>query len=150
MALWYENTELKKHHDSSDDGVDNEKQKSIEEMPPLFSDEDELAMCCDYQIPKVLHDAGILKYNDELRSCLSKAVLLQPGGAEEVNIRIATLIGSEVLLKYLHQTIQSRYNNPTIANMFKMRELDFVLWWVGRHPSNRACSRHHLCKSIMY
>ncbi|CBZ26013.1 conserved hypothetical protein [Leishmania mexicana MHOM/GT/2001/U1103] len=132
----------------------------------VFADGAKLSICCDYQIPKALRAAGLLVYDDHLAGIVDRHVLLLPGSAEEVSIRVATLIAAERLLQFLNtppkqQSSLARELGATAAEepgapaqlpgkrLCSVIHLDYALWYVGRYmlPSE---ARHHLCRTIMY
>lgn len=114
---------------------------------PLFLDDSDLAMCCDYQIPRALRAAGVLVYDEHLADCVDRGVLIAPNSTEEVCIRLGTILGSEMLLDFMN-------SNPAVVGAAEgitvnASQLDYALWYVGRYMSY-ATSRHHLCRAIMY
>ncbi|KAG5489307.1 hypothetical protein GH5_00175 [Leishmania sp. Ghana 2012 LV757] len=132
----------------------------------VFADRAKLSICCDYQIPKTLRAAGLLVYDDHLARMVDEHVLLLPGSAEEVSIRVAALIAAERLLEFLNTPLQQRSllprgdraagaESPEAPKRLPANRpcdaihLDFALWHVGRYmlPSE---ARHHLCRTIMY
>lgn len=127
----------------------------------VFFDENNLSLCCDYQIPKALRACHILKYDSDLSHRIDHHVLLAPGSSEEVAIRVGTLVAGEMLLEFLNEhrdELSKRFNinnqvlqqeeselvtkSPIIAS----NALDYALWFMGRTLS----SHHHLCRTIMY
>ncbi|GET93236.1 hypothetical protein, conserved [Leishmania tarentolae] len=132
----------------------------------VFVDCAKLSICCDYQIPKALRAAGLLMYDDHLARIVDQHVLLLPGSAEEVSIRVAALIAAERLLQFLNTPLQQqlflvRERGATVEEvagapaqlpgkrLLSVIHLDYALWYVGRYmlPSE---ARHHLCRTIMY
>lgn len=113
----------------------------------LFTDIDELSICCDYQIPKALRDAGALVYSDHLAGLIDSGVVLAPSAPEEVSLRFATLVATEGLLAYLTARLAPEVGGRPIP----VAALDYALWYAGRHPlPAQASTRHHLCRTVMY
>ncbi|CCW60034.1 unnamed protein product [Phytomonas sp. EM1] len=134
-----------------------------DESPPLFKDLAQLSVCCDYQIPRALRDAGLLVYADRLSDLVDRGVLLQAGGRDEGAIRLGALLATELLIDYLNErffdTLKTKENDNACTssglaqvgtNSVGIQALDYALWYVGRYPSAGSESRHHLCRTIMY
>ncbi|KAG5490039.1 hypothetical protein JKF63_00158 [Porcisia hertigi] len=132
----------------------------------VFSDHTKLSICCDYQIPKTLRAAGLLLYDDHLARVVDRHVLLSPGSAEEVSIRVATLVAADRLLEFINAASQrpslfqrgagatasgvpgAPVQLPVIRSC-NVNHLDYALWYVGRSMFPGE-ARHHLCRTIMY
>ena len=64
----------------------------------------------DYQVPKVLRAAGILRYSPELAAKVDGAVLLPEGGPEETAIRAASIVAARRVSEALG-TIDARVDD---------------------------------------
>lgn len=117
----------------------------------VFADLEAMSVCCDYQIPKALRDAGVLQYDAHLTDLVDRGVLLQPGGAEETSIRLGTLVAVEMLLEYVTDILRQEndIDRGILGDKAPIVALDYALWYVGRYPEG-VSSRHHLCRTIMY
>lgn len=119
--------------------------------PSVFLDAEELSVCCDYQIPKALRDAGLLVYDAHLASLVDGGYVLGVGSPEEVSLRVGTLVAVECLLAYLQRRLEPELQGGKVP----VPLLDYALWYVGRYSTADSgapapSSRHHLCLTIMY
>lgn len=133
--------------------------KTTEEVM-LFTDQQSLSICCDYQIPKTLRAAGLLTYDAHLSHLVDDGVLIAPGSTEEYMVRIATLIAAEALLVFFNSHLGQAAllgcccGNKSLRDCqgdiaIAVTQLDYALWYVGRYIVATE-ARHHLCRTIMY
>ena len=110
--------------------------------PVAFYDIGELTCFADYRIPQLLEARGVLVYAPALKAKVEGGVELAPGGAEEVEIRAATVVAVERVrgvLKALHGAEVTAV------------ELDWLLWNEGEVESaNGKLPKHHRTRSVFY
>lgn len=120
----------------------------------LFHDEDQLSICCDYQIPKALRACDVMRFDVYLADKISKSILLPTNSLDEVAIRVGTLIAGEMLLHSIQKHfcalchtlgIPLDSNEATVS--VTAQHLDYALWFGGRSIS---WMNHHLCRTLMY
>lgn len=121
---------------------------------PFFHDEEHLSICCDYQVPKALRAAGVMRFDPHLTDLVATSNILHAGGEAEVAIRVGSLIGGEMLLHCFQEHFSALCYafNITLGNEGEKRtvtaqSLDYALWFAGRSLS---FMNHHLCRTIMY
>lgn len=121
---------------------------------PVFYDEEELSICCDYQVPKALRAAGIMQFDSYLTDLVAQNIILRSGEEEEAAIRVGSLVAAEILLHCFEQYFPelSQAFDISICNDHERRTvtaqtLDYALWLAGRSLSSMS---HHLCRTIMY
>ncbi len=99
-----------------------------------FDDGDRLTAFADNLVPHVLRMAGALVYDDDLAGRIDRQDLLEPGGAEEVEIRTCGLHAVELLAQRTGLTASS---------------IDQQLWQRGQDPAVKAVPRHR-CRCSWY
>jgi hypothetical protein len=104
-----------------------------------FDDLDSLAVCPDYQLPKALRACGVLTYSPALAALVDGDCLLAPQSAEEVELRLASMVAARMLQRRLSEIHQ--------VDVVDMELVDFILWRAG---SMCAASRHHLTIGSKY
>jgi hypothetical protein len=104
-----------------------------------FTNLDQLTIFADYKLPQVLRHFGILVYTPSLARKVDEQVLLTPGGAEEVEIRAATIWASELLRRELVRLVQQ----PVAATV-----VDQLLWHLGQDAS--MMQPYHRVRTIYY
>ena len=102
--------------------------------PGHFEDIDLLTMFADNLVPHVLRLDGVLVYDDDLVARIDRGELLEPGAAEEVEIRAVVLHAVELLAELVPQS---------------PREIDEPLWRRGGAPEYKAVPRHR-CRTTVY
>ena len=102
--------------------------------PGHFEDIDSLTMFADNLVPHVLRLDGVLVYDDDLVARIDRGELLEPGAAEEVEIRAVALHAVELLAELVPQS---------------PREIDELLWRRGGAPEYKAVPRHR-CRTTAY
>lgn len=109
--------------------------------PGAFRDLDQLTLFADNLVPHVLRLEGLLRYTPALAARIDSEQRLEPGSAEEIEIRACALHGVERLKELLHQ--QGR---PDITAM----ALDFHLWTRGQSPAIKGAAPRHRCRCTFY
>ncbi|MHC1741851.1 MAG: queuosine salvage family protein [Syntrophobacteraceae bacterium] len=104
-----------------------------------FDDIDQLTAFADYKLPQVLRTLGILSYREDLEECVDGLVYLDPGGAEEVEIRAMTIHAVEIIRSRLEAS-GSRTSSARI---------DHWLWQLGQIEPFRK-KPYHRCRTIYY
>ena len=104
-----------------------------------FTDLDKLTIFADYKLPQVLRHYGILEYEPRLAQRVDNQELLQSGGAEEVELRAATIWACELLRREM-----SRISGQTITAV----EVDQLLWYLGQNSSEMR--PYHRTRTIYY
>jgi hypothetical protein len=100
-----------------------------------FKDVNRLTAFADNLVPHVLRMAGVLVYDDGLSDRIEREELLEPGGAEEVEIRGCGLHAVELLAE--------RAGRGSAAG------IDHRLWRRGQDPTVKAVPRHR-CRCSWY
>lgn len=99
-----------------------------------FDDIDELTLFADNRVPHVLRMDGLVSYSDELAELVDNRQLLDPGSAEEIEIRACAVHAVEVL--------SEKVGLPA-------RLLDNYLWHRGQQDRYRVRPAH-LTQSVYY
>lgn len=99
---------------------------------PLLSHIEDIGPVADYQVPRYLHAAGILKYSSSLLEKIEQRKIIPYGSPEEIEIRCATVFAVCELLKKTKLT---------------MMEIDYFLWSEGRKIQT---VNHHLTPTTAY
>lgn len=99
-----------------------------------FDDGDRLTAFADNLVPHVLRTSGVLVYDDDLAGRIEREELLEPGSADEVEIRACGLHAVELLA---HHT-----GVPAAS-------IDHQLWQRGQDPAVKAVPRHR-CRCSWY
>ena len=97
-----------------------------------FDDLDRLTIFADNLVPHVLRMDGVLTYDDELLKQINAEWELDPGSAEEVEIRACALHAVELIV------LELRKQSHAINAM----QLDYLLWNRGQLPRCKARPRH--------
>jgi len=103
-----------------------------------FDDLDRLTLFADNLVPHVLRCHDVLRYEPGLAERIERGELIQPGSAEEVEIRAVALEAVERLVKAL-----DGLGRPTTA-----QSLDGLLWNSGQAPEIKARPRHRARSSF--
>lgn len=100
-------------------------------------DIDRLTVFADYRIPLVLQHYGVLQYTDELMTKIKDKQLIPGKSAEEVEIRMATVMAGEQL--------KARCPGLTAA------DIDLALWLLSQDMRNDPeVPPHHMTYSYFY
>ncbi len=94
-----------------------------------FSDLDRLTIFADNLVPHVLRVDGILDYEAELLTRINREELIQPGSAEETEIRACAVHAVELIADALDRSISPM-------------QLDYLLWNRGQQLRYKAQPRH--------
>lgn len=97
-----------------------------------FEDLDELTIFADNLVPHVLRVDGLLAYDDELSERIASGEPLEPGSAEEVEIRAAAVDAVERMVAELR-------SDDVEATA---RAFDVAIWNCGQLPRYRQTARH--------
>jgi hypothetical protein len=73
-----------------------------------------LPVPADYQVPKMLHHFGILKYGWELQAKINNGVLIAPGSREECEIRASTIKACTLLANRTNEAFGLNLNSSQI------------------------------------
>ena len=87
-----------------------------------LADMDQLTAFADYKLPQVLRELGIFRYAPALAQKVDQKILLESGGAEEVEIRANTIWAVELIRKELDR----------IGKGLRAFEIDHILWHLGQ------------------
>jgi hypothetical protein len=104
-----------------------------------FGDMNELTAFADYKLPQVLRQVGVLQYERSLAEKVDRLILLEPGSAEEVEIRANTVHAVELIKEELEG----------LGRGLKAYEIDWLLWNMGQDDRLRA-RPYHRTVSIFY
>lgn len=99
---------------------------------PLLKNINNVGPVADYQIPRYLNAAGVLKYQPSLMEKIERHEIISFGSPEEIEIRCATVFAVCELLKRTRLT---------------MLAIDHFLWSEGRKIKN---VQHHLTPTTAY
>jgi hypothetical protein len=91
-----------------------------------------LTACADYKLPQVLRQLGIFRYSDALAVKVDHKVLLEHGGAEEVEIRANTIWAVEAI----REELAKRRSDLTSI------EVNDYLWLLGQRDEYRVKPYH--------
>lgn len=105
--------------------------------PLEFTGMAELTVFADYLIPALFRDVGAFQYADSLAEAVDERDYIPEDSAEEVELRIATVLAGEDLLSIVNEQLE----NPLTPN-----ELDYILWSIAREKD----LRHHLTRTTSY
>lgn len=100
--------------------------------PGRFTDLDRLTIFADNLVPHVLRVDGVLRFDPELEAHIDREELLEPGSAEEVEIRAVAVHAAELLVAGLRDA-----GHPATA-----MGVDQVLWNRGGGATYKARPRH--------
>lgn len=102
-------------------------------------DMDQLTAFADYKLPQVLRQLGVLRYERDLARKVDGMILLDPGGAEEVEIRANTIMAVEEIRREM-----------ALGGIdLKAFEIDGILWNMGQQERFRG-KPYHRVKTIYY
>ena len=99
---------------------------------PLLKHAKDIGPVADYQVPRYLYAAGVLKYQPSLLEKIERQEIIPFGSPEEMEIRCATVFAVCELLKRTKLT---------------MMEIDYFLWSEGRKIQT---PQHHLTPTTAY
>ncbi len=104
-----------------------------------FRDMENLTAFADYKLPQVLRHLGILAYEPSLAAKVDSGVHLDPGGAEEVEIRANTIVAVDMI------------SRETTARGHPLRpfEIDGILWHLGQESAFRQ-RPYHRTATVFY
>jgi hypothetical protein len=98
----------------------------------LFNDLSFLTAFADYKVPQVLQKLGVIQYEPSLRQRLQQMEEIEPGSAEEVEIRAATIIAVDELAR---ATSEAGVALPAYA-------IDWHLWALGQREDGTLMPYH--------
>ncbi len=110
-----------------------------EGSPGPLADVGRLTAFADNLVPHVLRIEGALRFDRALRERIDRGELLEPGGAQEVEIRAAGVHAVELLIAELRP----------LGVVINAADLDAALW---RRGGSRRCKTkpRHRCRTIYY
>jgi hypothetical protein len=104
-----------------------------------FTDMVQLTAFADYKLPQVLRELGILRYAPALAQKVDHKILLESGGAEEVEIRANTIWAVELIRKELARQ----------GKGLRAFEIDHILWHLGQEAVFKK-KPYHRTLTIFY
>jgi hypothetical protein len=104
-----------------------------------FADIDKLTAFADYKVPQVLRQLGILHYTRALAQKVDQKILLESGGAEEIEIRANTIRAVELIRQELDRT----------GKALRAFEIDHILWNLGQDRAYKK-KPYHRTVTIFY
>lgn len=104
-----------------------------------FADIDKLTAFADYKVPQVLRQLGILRYTRALAQKVDQKILLESGGAEEIEIRANTIRAVELIRQELDRT----------GKALRAFEIDHILWNLGQDRAYKK-KPYHRTVTIFY
>ena len=102
--------------------------------PDLFTDLDRLTAFADNLVPHVLRMRGALRYTRPLSETIDRGILLEPGGAADVEIRAAAV-----------ECVERLADRTGLRAM----DIDGALWTLGGSAEMKAVPRHR-ARSVFY
>lgn len=88
-----------------------------------LSDPSAFTVFADYNLPNVLRHFGVLEYDPTLRSTIDNRELIDAGSREEVELRVATIAGADLLIKVLNRRRESLVYGPHMDyKLFSVRD----------------------------
>jgi hypothetical protein len=103
-----------------------------------LADSDLLGPIADYDIPRVLHAAGVLEYSPDLEHKVQTWQPIEANSLEEMEIRAQAVNAQTLLL--------ARINDLRSDEKIDFLALDYKLWCAGRQLKEP----HHLTKTTAY
>ncbi|KAI3384366.1 hypothetical protein SNEBB_008239 [Seison nebaliae] len=88
-----------------------------------FNDINLLTMFADYRVPQILVHFSTIKYSEELLNKINNGHLFESGESMEVEIRSASIIAVEKLVKLFEERQKSK---------LKAIDIDYVLWRMAK------------------
>ncbi|GAQ87970.1 hypothetical protein KFL_003900100 [Klebsormidium nitens] len=105
-----------------------------------FNDIEALTMFADYLVPVVLREWKILDYDQVLATRVKEKEEIEPGSAEEVEIRAATILAVE----RLRESVAKQIKQEVLS-----LQIDWWLWQYGEDNRSRL-EPHHRTRTIYY
>lgn len=109
--------------------------------PWAFHDMDQLTMFADYRVPQILRAMGVLQYSAALAQKIDSGEELPAGGAEEVEVRAATVLAVEALKGALAA-------GATPVQLTAV-QVDWWLWQRGEEAKD-SLKPHHKVRTPFY
>eukprot|EP00762_Andalucia_godoyi_P008277 ANDGO_03012.mRNA.1 UPF0553 protein len=119
-----------------------------------FADIHNLTMFADYRVPQVLHDAGVLRYAEDLETRIMQHTELDPGSCDETAIRAATVHCVELIKEKLRTCVHEdvprdgHHHRDDVCAV----QIDWALWQRGERMvlSGHTIHPHHRTRTIWY
>lgn len=87
------------------------------------SDPGAFTVFADYNLPNVLRHLGVLKYDSSLRSTIDNRTLIEAGSRKEIELRVATIAGADLLMESLNQQRELPVYGPHMDyKLFSVRD----------------------------
>ncbi len=80
---------------------------------------EDLTVFADYRVPQTLHSMGVIRYATSLQSDISSNKLIPYGSKQELEIRAATIVGTDMLTAHLNE-----YHDGSL----NVLHTDYLLW----------------------
>ena len=88
-----------------------------------LEDPESLTIFADYNLPNVLRHLNIIEYDRELATAIDEGIVLDSGSREEMEIRVATVAGADLLLEELNKLRDIPVYAPHLDyRLFKIRD----------------------------
>lgn len=112
-----------------------------------FDRVDQLTIFADYRVPQTLIAMGIIEPSRSVERTLKKRKLIPPGSRMEMELRAASIVASERLLRAMQRN--GHWGNVTPL------EIDYLLWSLGRGKDmegifSRPMPNHHYTVTTHY
>lgn len=104
-------------------------------------DKSRLTASADYKLPQLLREEGILEYEPALADLIDRSIELTCGGAEEVEIRLATILAVEALKELVNEKLGQ-------SGKLTAQDVDGLLWILAQSPRNMR--PYHRCRTVSY
>ncbi len=102
----------------------------------------QLTAFADYKVPQVLRKEGVLVLDAALAARIDRGEELAPGGAEEVELRAATIWAVEWIARALNRQLAAGLPALLAA------DVDYLLWAAGQDKT--GLPRYHLTRTVYY
>ncbi len=94
-------------------------QGRFQDKLPFDKGLEELTVFADYRVPQTLHAMGIIRYSPSLLKNISSNQLIPYGSKQELEIRAATIVGTDMLTSNLNE-----YHDGSLNAL----HADYLLW----------------------
>lgn len=94
-------------------------QGRFQDQSPFDRGLEDLTAFPDYRLPQTLHSMGIIRYDSSLLNNITSNQLIPSGSKQELEIRAATVVGTDMLVSHLNE-----YHDGVL----NVLHTDYLLW----------------------
>ncbi len=91
----------------------------FQDKSPFIRGLEHLTVFADYRVPQTLHSMGVIRFSPDLLKQISEGTLIGSGTKPELEIRAASIVGSDLLEKYCN-----KHHKKTLNAL----HIDYFLW----------------------